>query len=89
MFPARAGMNRPQNSLAVAATRVPRTGGDEPWIDNTPDAIFARSPHSRGWTARVCDRFEYHGVFLAHCGDGPSVDFVASRTAERFPAVRG
>ena len=48
MFPAHAGMNRPQLRLKKLLLHVPRTRGDEPELILELHSQLVCSPHTRG-----------------------------------------
>lgn len=68
VFPAHAGMNRPDKRAAFRGDRVPRTRGDEPWDDGTIGRPVMCSPHTRGWNGCLDLSDPRPGVFPAHAG---------------------
>ena len=51
-FPAPAGMDRHGDFRHAPPPRIPRTRGDGPAAQETPDGVIQDSPHPRGWTRR-------------------------------------
>ena len=53
-FPAHAGMDPRMCGPRGARARLPRTRGDGPWPDGPTACCASASPHTRGWTGRLC-----------------------------------
>ena len=70
-FPALAGMDPMTKRERGLLTRLPRTRGDGPRIEQEFALHISASPHSRGWTRARCARLQHVRGFPALAGMDP------------------
>ena len=88
VFPAYAGMFRPQARKEPKRISFPRIRGDVPGMGRTIGAANVFSPHTRGCSVRSCAVCVQLLVFPAYAGMFLIIQ-VADIFVQRFPRIRG